>query len=347
VLAELGRLHAFADERILAAEEGRQALALAEQLGLDGLRASALNTLGVVHFFEGDLAGAEALYQQVTEIESPSAALEVGRALTNLSVLSSLEGDMAEVELRYRRALEHATRIGNQNQLRWLEGYPAIRAYAEGRWDEALAHAEAFLANARRLGGHYHEHNTRIHRGLILAHRGDADGARRDLEHVLGTLGESSDLQLVMPALFAGTTIEVLSGHQARANELLDAAAESWRSGSARLLLVGSTDALAAIVRLGRAAEWLGLLGSGGDTRRMRNARLLLSGDWVAAADEVAYIDGPTGEAAFRLVAAEQLAAMGRAAEARAQLERALAFYRAVGAKHVVRHAEALLPQSA
>jgi hypothetical protein len=45
---------------------------------------------------------------------------------------------------------------------------------------------------------------------------------------------------------------------------------------------------------------------------------------------------------AVRLLAAQQLAEAGRAAEADRQLQRALAFYRAVGATHVVRRAESL-----
>jgi hypothetical protein len=52
-------------------------------------------------------------------------------------------------------------------------------------------------------------------------------------------------------------------------------------------------------------------------------------------------------EAYARLRAAEQLVAAGRSAEASAELDRALAFYRSVGATRYIREAEALLAASA
>ena len=62
-----------------------------------------------------------------------------------------------------------------------------------------------------------------------------------------------------------------------------------------------------------------------------------------AEAAEIYASGSPQEEAAARLLAAEQLAAEGRTTEAAAQLERGLAFFRAVGAHKIVREAEALL----
>jgi len=55
-----------------------------------------------------------------------------------------------------------------------------------------------------------------------------------------------------------------------------------------------------------------------------------------------ARVGGSSEEAVVRLLAAQQLADAGRLAEADVQLQRALAFYRAVGATRVVAEAEAL-----
>ena len=71
-------------------------------------------------------------------------------------------------------------------------------------------------------------------------------------------------------------------------------------------------------------------------------ARLVFSSKFVEAAELYAHMS-PEDEAVARLAAAEQLADSGRRAEADAQLQRALAFYRAVGATRVVREAERLL----
>jgi hypothetical protein len=54
-----------------------------------------------------------------------------------------------------------------------------------------------------------------------------------------------------------------------------------------------------------------------------------------------------TGEAYGRLRAAKQLVEEGRRAEADAELNRPLAFYREVGATTYVREGEALLAESA
>ena len=71
--------------------------------------------------------------------------------------------------------------------------------------------------------------------------------------------------------------------------------------------------------------------------------RLVYAGRTVEAAEVYARIAGPAEEAVVRLLAAQQLVDAGRRAEADVQLQRALAFYRAVGATRIVAEAEALL----
>ena len=73
----------------------------------------------------------------------------------------------------------------------------------------------------------------------------------------------------------------------------------------------------------------------------------MLAGDLAAGADLLGEIGARTQEAFLRLRAAEQLVEEGRRAEADEQLNRALAFYRSVGATRYVREGEALLAASA
>ena len=77
-------------------------------------------------------------------------------------------------------------------------------------------------------------------------------------------------------------------------------------------------------------------------TPRTIAGTLLLSGEVIEAADAYARID-PEEEAAARVFAARRLAADGRRDEAEAQLQRGLAFFRAVGASKIVRDAEGFL----
>lgn len=74
---------------------------------------------------------------------------------------------------------------------------------------------------------------------------------------------------------------------------------------------------------------------------------MLARGELVEAAELLGANGLRTEEAYTRLRAAEALTAAGRRAEAQLQLERALAFYRSVGATTYVRRGEALLPASA
>lgn len=69
----------------------------------------------------------------------------------------------------------------------------------------------------------------------------------------------------------------------------------------------------------------------------------MLGGEPGRAADLLRDADRPHGEAQARLRAARALVAEGRGAEAEAQLGRALAFWRSVGATRSIGEAEALL----
>jgi hypothetical protein len=72
-----------------------------------------------------------------------------------------------------------------------------------------------------------------------------------------------------------------------------------------------------------------------------------VGGDFSRAADLFAAYGAQTFEAEARLCAAEQLIEGGRRAEGEAELQRALAFYRKVGATRYVQQGEALLAASA
>jgi hypothetical protein len=96
------------------------------------------------------------------------------------------------------------------------------------------------------------------------------------------------------------------------------------------------------VIRTGGAERWRALHERHARTRRVSAATLLLEGRLLEAADLWALVS-PHDEAIARLEAARQLAAAGRMREADVQLERGLAFFRAVGATKIVRDAEGLL----
>jgi predicted ATPase len=82
-------------------------------------------------------------------------------------------------------------------------------------------------------------------------------------------------------------------------------------------------------------------------TRWADVARAILEGRYDEAADTYCEIGSVDDEAHARLRAANELVREGRRAEADAQLQKALAFYRSVGATSYLREAESLLAASA
>ncbi len=339
VLAEQARLAVFANRTDEGREVSTEALRLAEELGLDELRASVLNTMAVAMTFDGDLDGADVLYDQVLALDAPTAVVEVARALTNRVVTTLMKGDHAEVRTRHLAAMDFAKRVGDQRMILWLDVGDAWHAEGDGRWDEALARAQGFLARVAPMGGHYLEDSARLLCAWIHAARG-GPGVIDDVNQALVGVETAQDWQAVIPRFVGAATVLEVVGERARAQELLD-----------KVLAYGFFPRspgvpgmfLTAIVRLDRAEAWMRLLERAIETPRVRATRLVLTGRAVEAADLFPQISGPSDEAAVRLLAAEQLAAQGRRAEADVQLQRALAFYRAVGASRIVRRAETLL----
>ena len=69
-------------------------------------------------------------------------------------------------------------------------------------------------------------------------------------------------------------------------------------------------------------------------------------GDLVRAGDLYAQMGAPTFEALARLLGGEELIEAGRRAEGEAELEKALAFYRSVGATFFIQRGERLLAEA-
>src|SRR5207249_7345105 len=94
VISSSARLLMLAGENQEALRFGAEALRIAGQLGIDQLRAHALNTIGVAKVHGGDLTGIEDLEQSVELAREAHAAEETCRAQGNLAALLWEQGSL-------------------------------------------------------------------------------------------------------------------------------------------------------------------------------------------------------------------------------------------------------------
>jgi class 3 adenylate cyclase/tetratricopeptide (TPR) repeat protein len=347
LLCEASRYEMLADRNESAVEIGREALRMAEELGLDDLRANALNNIGTGRVASGDPRGIDDLEESVALAERAKAIPEMIRSNNNLGVMYLLLGQAERGRVGILEAHRLAEHFGHQAYARWGAGGPILAdAYRRGEWDDALAIANEVLADA---GVHYQTGSALVFRGLIRVARGDRDGAESDAVRAVELTRRVTDPQLVLTVLPMAATVFLSAGNQGRARATFSQALGVVRELPELGFAVVEAHRSAWVARgLGRAEEFLAAVqGEPFETQWLQAARDVAAGDFGKAADLLGEIGAVSAEAFYRLRAAEQLVAEGRRSEADAELRRALAFYRSVGATRYVREGEALLAASA
>jgi tetratricopeptide (TPR) repeat protein len=331
-----------------AIQVGREAVAIAEELGWDELRGRALNYLGCARFESGDLGGVADLEQAVTiavQVNSPDSASAYGNLATTLIAL----GDLIRAFELQAKGREAAERFALAGQLRWSWGERIRKDYHQGRWDAALRGADEFLAESEAGSRHFMEAECRLVRGRIRLARGDRDGALQDGATAVELGKRAREPQALQPALafqaravLAAASVEKASG---LASELLAMLARQRSVGAEP---DWSGDLAIVLQALGRGPELVKLAARvATPTPWLRAATAVATSEFAKASDLYAEIGSRPDEAYTRLRAAQRLAAGEREIQASMQLERALVFYREVRASAYLREAEALLAASA
>jgi class 3 adenylate cyclase len=349
VLAERARLlmvEARAEESLAI---GREALEMAERLGLDNIAASVLVTMGAARAtYQGDAdAGASELERGIELAVRAKAVQQIQRGHVNLAELRWHQGHLSEAAAHYRAARPFGEQYGDPYGLRWLDTADCEMDYLAGAWASAEAGATAFIDEVEAGSPYYTENTARSVRAEIRWARGDARGAFDDAEAGLRQARQAHDAQTLGPSL---VTLARLLVHERRE-------AESAPLVEELLALEGEHGGFAYFGWIADSA-WLardtGLL----EAWRERAARepaspFLEIGEAIAHGDDAAAAElfeakGHVTEAAYaHLRAAEALAGAGRRAEAEPHARAAIDFYGPVGATAYVRRAEALLAVSA
>ncbi len=348
VLVSIALSHMLAERSDQAFETGRRALEMAELLGLDELRAAALNIAGVSRTQLGDRSGVEDIDRAAAIALKANAPYEVARAYNNLAAVYSTWGEMGAARQAQAECIRVSERFGQAVWRRWQRPGEVSEAYSRGDWGEASRIIEDFLAEVDRGLAHYEAGGVLALRALMRLGRGDVDGAVADAERSVELARPAKDPQIVYSSLAASSYILCAAGkHQASAalaEECVAALQAGLPFGGA---LRGLPHVAWTLSLLGRGDELVAALENAPESKWVDAARAFVAGDLRLSANLCAQMDARPEEAYARLRAAESLAAEGRRVEADEQLHAALAFYRSVGATRYIREGEALLAASA
>jgi class 3 adenylate cyclase/tetratricopeptide (TPR) repeat protein len=341
VLSQVSRYHAIAEASEDAIDVGSQALEMAEALGLDEIRAHALNNIGVARLSLGDREGLADLERSV-EIALAAKSPEATRAYNNLASMAWFLGDVR----RASDLCDEAVRLGEELGSATLGRYSRIvriqLRFAQGEWSDAFGEADEFIAACETGDRHYLECSIRSERARARLARGDLDGALDDVMRAIDHARGVKDPQALVPTLARAARVFTELGQTEEAAEVFDEAVAT------RMSIGVVTDVAWVALALDRAEEVRRTLGQLRIQTRWDDAsRALLDQAFEEAADIFYEIGQLDDEADARLRATKKLARDGRRAEADVQLQKALAFYRSVGATRYIREAESLFAESA
>jgi tetratricopeptide (TPR) repeat protein len=334
--ARLMMLNARDEEAIRLGEE---ALALAEALGLDQVRAAALVDIGSARSALGEDEGLEILGEAIEIAREANAAFDLCRGIGNLAAWRWMRGELAPAVPLWRDALIEAQQYGQSGFARWFRAVPLATEYEFGAWDDAMKRADVFIGEVEAGSPHYLAGTCHFHRAAIRLARGDDEGAIADAEQALALTERIEDPQALYPAAAVAAHIARELGDP-RPIPSVEQFLDAVKSGRGLGFGLAFVHVLSwSLTPLGRGPELADVLEQFGENPWARAAGAFACGDPVGAADVLAGMGAVASEAFCRLAAARD--------GDLTQLEPALAFYRSVSASRYVRECELLLPASA
>ena len=336
VLAQLAyRAASLGDRRW--EQHAEQALAMAENLGLEDLRARVLVAIGTARAMgtarsPADLQrGIEALEQGVAVADAID-SLESVRARINLAAQLQTQGELRRCFGVQAKARADAERFGMREPVVHLRLELVWELYWGGLWDESVREANACLAELEAGGRHpVADIFLPFVRARIRLARDDLAGSISDSEQAVRAARKWPTWGNLGTTLAGLARVRLAAGRSSEADMLVK------EVGEIGLNPYGWPDLSVALVGLGRDDDLAsGTYSSSGPSAWLDAARALVSGDYVGAAHIYAGIGSVPDEAYARLRSGIDL-----------EVRRALEFYRSVGATRYIREGEALLAASA
>ena len=312
-----------------ALELGREALEMATAVGADDIRAEALLYMGGAKPELGDPTGLDDMRESLAVAKSINSALLISRVCNNLSILLRLDGHVRESRKVAQEAYAVAEHFGMRASLAFARGAIPFRLYEEGRWDECLREADAFLSSITAGEHPGNEEGVRISRALIRLGRDDSAGALADTQRAVEAAETSMANLPRYPAYGMRAYVLAATGAVDDARETILALSAFRRERSDRLPFGGDACAVWAWEQCGLLDRLLADYATARRTPWLEAAEAVAAGSWVRAL-ETYERTGPELTIAFAGLQT------GNDAAVRSALE----FYRSVGAPFYERQAE-------
>jgi predicted ATPase/class 3 adenylate cyclase len=337
------RMSVIRAENDAALALGAKVLAMAEELGLDEIRAHALTTIGMAKSAKQPRSGTpdiERARDLALEADLPVAAAIVN----NLAADAASNADVTRAAELYEEAYELAERFGDRSNMRFIRGNIIWFSVMRGNW-RVLADAESFIAECEAGAPHTQEPVVRLARAYIRAARGDLGRANEDFRLAIDLAGGRTQAGFAIGPLALWMSVLVDNDRTEDARPHVDAlvsAVEDYGAHGLLLRFAPVADRLGATERLrvaiarppSRTGPWRELV------------ETALSGRFLEAADGASNAGALMSEAMLRQRAGELLVAQGSVTEGTAELRRALAFHRSVEASLYIEQVERILGEA-
>ena len=304
VLGAVSRFRMLADENEEAIQVGNEALAIADALHMDELRANLNITIGSARWNGGDTDGLADLERGLEIALEHNAVLAVERGYNNLAMVMGDKGEQRRRQELLEAAERLAERLGDAHAVRSYRAQLIGEKVSRGQWDEALYMADELIAECEAGSPHGHEPWMRMSRAEIRLARDDVDGAVADLEKALALARHARIPNTLVPALVLGVRTFLELGRTDQAVALADevlsydpAVVARWGWG-----LVWYAEHLDRTLELEPVIHQVV---AGLPWRRV--TELVVAGELSRAADIVAEMEGSVFEAHARLLAARRL----------------------------------------
>ncbi len=342
VLSEVARYHMVAGRNDEGIAVGREALAMAQQFGVDEIEAHAWVNIGTARAAKGEREGLDDIRRGL-QIALRINSLESGRAYNNLAVSYARWGDFRAGLEVLREGLAVAERFGRAGGTFWFLAHQSIgERYVTGDWAEARRLADGVIEGGGPRSLAIAALVLRADMNLASGRQAEADA---DSETALAYARDAKEPQWMQMALAMRALVEIRLGRRSEAARYVE---ELIALDPVHDVVPGWTPPLVTLAwvadELGGADELLGQLRA--VTPRTVWHDLLaaiIEGDLLGALEIASPVGSLPLQAYLQLRAGRQLLADGRKSDAGRTLEAARSFWRSVGASYYAAEAEAML----